>query len=259
MTVSTTPADRLTTALRAPKHRGCPALMPYLTSGYPTMEGFAALVESVSEVADAMEIGVPFTDPMADGVTIQGSSRVALENGVSLKWILETLRGVEAKAPMVLMSYLNPLLRYGLEEVVRDAADAGVSGFIVPDLPFEECDMLRDPADDAGLGLVQLVTPVTPRERIAMLCESSRGFVYAVTKTGVTGGKVDSAPVTAFLDGVREVSPLPVCAGFGIRSAAQIKELAGHADGAIIGSAFIEALGRGEQGADWLEGLVQPR
>ena len=92
-----------------------------------------------------------------------------------------------------------------------------------------------------------------------MLCESSRGFVYAVTKTGVTGGKVDSAPVTAFLDGVREVSPLPVCAGFGIRSAAQIKELAGHADGAIIGSAFIEALGRGEQGADWLEGLVQPR
>ena len=113
MTVSTTPADRLTTALRAPKHRGCPALMPYLTSGYPTMEGFAALVESVSEVADAMEIGVPFTDPMADGVTIQGSSRVALENGVSLKWILETLRGVEAKAPMVLMSYLNPLLVLG--------------------------------------------------------------------------------------------------------------------------------------------------
>ncbi|TNE86827.1 MAG: tryptophan synthase subunit alpha [Deltaproteobacteria bacterium] len=251
-----TAADTLTAALRSPKHAPAPALMPYLTSGYPTMEGFASLVESVSEVADAMEIGVPFTDPMADGVTIQGSSHVALKNGVSLKWILETLKGVDAKAPMVLMSYLNPLMRYGLERVVRDAADAGVSGFIVPDLPFEECDMLRDPADEAGLAVVQLVTPVTPADRLAMLCRESRGFVYAVTKTGVTGGQVDSAPVGEFLDGIRAVSPLPVCAGFGIRSATQIKELTGHADGAIVGSAFIEALGDGANGAEWLRGLV---
>lgn len=256
MNTAPTAADRLTAALRQPKHAPSPALMPYLTSGYPTMEGFASLVASVSEVADAMEIGVPFTDPMADGVTIQGSSHVALKNGVSLRWILETLRGVDAQAPMVLMSYLNPLLRYGLERVVRDAAEAGVSGFIVPDLPFEECAVLRDPADEAGLALVQLVTPVTPPERLAMLCRESRGFVYAVTKTGVTGGEVDSAPVTGFLDGIRAVSPLPVCAGFGIRSAMQIRELAGHADGAIVGSAFIEALGRGEDGASWLRGLI---
>jgi tryptophan synthase alpha chain len=249
-------SQQLTAALRTPKHAPSPALMPYLTSGYPTMEGFSALVESVSKVADAMEIGVPFTDPMADGVTIQGSSRIALENGVSLRWILETLRHTDSQAPMVLMSYLNPLLRYGLDEVVRDAADAGVSGFIVPDLPYEECDMLRQPADEAGLALVQLVTPVTPAERLAMLCGESRGFVYAVTKTGVTGGTVDSAPVGQFLDGVRAVSDLPVCAGFGIRGADQIAELTGHADGAIVGSAFIEALGRGEDGADWLAGLV---
>ena len=100
----TTAADRLSAALLAPKHAPAPALMPYLTSGYPTMEGFAQLVESVSEVADAMEIGVPFTDPMADGVTIQGSSHIALQNGVSLKWILQSLKSVDAKAPMVLMS-----------------------------------------------------------------------------------------------------------------------------------------------------------
>ncbi|MCO4745041.1 MAG: tryptophan synthase subunit alpha [Proteobacteria bacterium] len=250
-----TAADKLTAALRSPKKAGRPAIMPYLTSGYPTLDGFAELVESVSEVADAMEIGVPFTDPMADGVTIQHSSHIALKNGVSLKWILETLRGVDNKAPMVLMSYLNPLMRYGFEAVVRDAAEAGVSGFIVPDLPFEECSILRESADEAGLAVIQLVTPVTPPERLKMLTKESRGFVYAVTKTGVTGGKVGGGSVTEMLDRVRAVSPLPVCAGFGIRSAAQIDELTGHADGAIVGSAFIEALGRGEDGATWLRGL----
>lgn len=250
-----TAADKLTAALRSPKRPGRPAIMPYLTSGYPTLEGFTELVESVSEVADAMEIGVPFTDPMADGVTIQHSSHIALKNGVSLKWILKTLKGLDSKAPMVLMSYLNPLMKYGFAEVVRDAAEAGVSGFIVPDLPFEECAILRDHADAAGLAVIQLVTPITPADRLAMLTRESRGFVYAVTKTGVTGGEVKGGSVTAMLDRVRAVSPLPVCAGFGIRSAAQVTELTGHADGAIVGSAFIEALGRGEDGATWLRGL----
>jgi len=232
--------------------------MPYLTAGFPDRPGFSDLLRRVAGVADAVEIGVPFTDPMADGVSIQASSRAALENGVTLRWIVETLAGMEPRpdAPLLLMSYLNPLLAYGVPALVRDAAAAGVCGLIIPDLPWEECGPVRGEADAAGLALVQLVTPITPAERLATLAAASRGFVYAVTMTGVTGGEVLPAALRDYLARIRAVSPVPVCAGFGIRRPEQVARLTGLADGVIVGSALIDVLGRGEDPVAFLKALV---
>jgi tryptophan synthase alpha chain len=146
------------------------------------------------------------------------------------------------------MSHLNPLLAYGLERLPEAAVAAGVSGFIIPDLPYEESGELRVPLDRAGLALVQMVTPVTPPARLAKLCGDARGFVYAVTMTGTTGRSV-AVPdeVLGYLDRVRAVSTVPVCAGFGIRAREQVRRLAGHVDGVIVGSALVEVI---EQGGD---------
>lgn len=169
--------DSISTAIRNRRATGQPALIAYVTAGFPRRETFLQQLDAVANAADVVEIGVPFTDPMADGTTIQRSSRVALEQGVSLRWILQELTRAEIKpkAPLLLMSYLNPLLAYGLDKLPEDAARAGISGFIVPDLPFEECDDLRHALDARGLALVQFVTPVTPAGRMQMLCDGSGG------------------------------------------------------------------------------------
>jgi tryptophan synthase alpha chain len=154
------------------------------------------------------------------------------------------------------MSYLNPLLAYGLERLPEDAARAGVAGFIVPDLPFEECAEVRDALAARGLALVQFVTPVTPTERIQMLSAASSGFIYAVTMTGTTGKNVAVPPeVLEYFARVKRVSPLPVCAGFGIRSREQIALLAPHVDGVIVGSALVEVLERGDDAGEFLRSL----
>jgi tryptophan synthase alpha chain len=250
--------DTISTAIRKARDTGRPAIVAYITAGFPTKETFAANLQAVAAAADVIEIGVPFSDPMADGTTIQRSSRVALSNGVSLTWILEFLVGftAEPKPPLLLMTYLNPLLSYGFEKLAIDSARAGVSGFIVPDLPFEEGEELRTALDKEGLALVQLVTPVTPDDRLAMLCKASQGFVYAVTMTGTTGKNV-AVPneVLAYMDRVRKVSPIPVCAGFGIRSNEQVKLMDKHIDGVVVGSALVEVLERGEDPAAFLRKL----
>lgn len=250
--------DLIAGAIRAARAEGRPALVAYVTAGFPRRETFAQLLNCVASAADLVEVGVPFTDPMADGTTIQRSSRVALEQGVSLKWILAQLRSLspKPKAPLLLMSYLNPLLAYGLEQLPQDAAAAGVAGFIVPDLPFEECDELRKALDAQGIALVQFVTPVTPAERVKMLSEASTGFVYAVTMTGTTGRNVAVPPdVLEYFTRVRQVSPVPVCAGFGIRSVEQVERLSPHVDGVIVGSALVEVIERGEDPAAFLRTL----
>jgi tryptophan synthase alpha chain len=246
-------------ALRAARNDNRLALAAFLTAGYPTPDGFAELARTVGGVADVIEIGVPFSDPMADGVTIQRASRAALERGVTLRWILETLRGMDEKprAPLVLMGYLNPFLAYGIDRLARDAAGAGVSGLIVPDLPLEESAAMRGALEEQGLALVQLVSPVTPLERLEKLCRASRGFVYAATVTGTTGGDAGfSSGVAEYLDRVRGVSTLPVLAGFGIHRAEQVRELAAHVDGVIVGSALIDALDRGKDPAAFLRQLM---
>jgi tryptophan synthase alpha chain len=252
-------ADRLESAIRSATSDGRLALAPFVTAGFPALDGFADLLQAVCAEADVVELGVPFSDPMADGITIQRSSRCALDAGVTLEWIFDLLRGGRWPVPLVLMSYLNPLVARGLQLFARDAVAAGVAGLIVPDLPYEESLALRDAFDDAGLALVQLVTPVTPTPRLKTLCEASRGFVYAVTMTGTTGGSVDRGrSTTEYLTRVREHAPVPVLAGFGIRDAAQLRSLAGHADGAIVGSALIEALERGDDPAEFLRSLRNP-
>lgn len=235
-----------------------PALIAFLTAGYPTADSFLDVLSQVEAAADAVEIGVPFTDPMADGVTIQRSSHAAIENGVSLRWILDRLAGrsAPAAAPLLLMSYLNPLLAFGYERLAARAREAGVSGFIVPDLPFEESAPFRACLEPEGLALVQLVTPATPAERLTKLCGQSQGFVYAVTRTGISGGEVDlPAELTDYLRTVTKQSRVPVCAGFGVRSREQVQRIARHADGVVVGSALVEVLERGDSPGEFLTGL----
>lgn len=249
------PRDRLASVLRE-AHK--PAIVAFMTAGYPEPVGFLATLAEVASAADAVEIGVPFTDPMADGVTIQRSSQAALSKGVSLGWIFEQLasRDFELGAPVLLMSYMNPLLAFGLEALARRAAEVGVSGFIVPDLPFEESGPLRAALNVHGLALVQLVTPATPPERLTMLCGRSQGFVYAVTRTGITGGAGQlRGELAEYLAAVSAASSLPVCAGFGVRDRQQVTTIGQYADGVIVGSALIEALERGEGPAAFLAQL----
>lgn len=256
-----TGAERIERAIRARAERDEPALVAFLTAGYPARELFREHLAAVASSADVVEIGVPFTDPMADGVTIQRAAHAALKSGVTLSWILSELERDGARAtPILLMSYLNPLLAYGLERLAGSAARAGVAGFIVPDLPYEECAGLRSALDARGLALVQMVTPVTPPARLERLCQASGGFVYAVTMTGTTGSKVAIPDeVVRYLDRVRCASTVPVCAGFGIRGADQIERLRRHADGVIVGSALVEVLERGEDPAAFLRSLRPAR
>lgn len=253
----TKPRDTVTEAIRRAVREGRPAVVGFMTAGFPDRAGFRNRLAAIGEAADVVEIGVPFSDPMADGMTIQRASQAALKDGFTLPWLLGELGEMQRPAsPLLLMSYLNPLLAYGLERLPGAAARAGVSGFIIPDLPYEESAPVRESLDAEGLALVQMVTPVTPPERLGMLCRASQGFVYAVTMTGTTGRNV-AVPdqVLDYMDRVRAVSPVPVCAGFGIRSAAQVARMSGHVDGVVVGSALVEVLERGEDPAAFLRQL----
>lgn len=252
------PHEAITAAIEAAGSVGRTALIPFITAGYPEPANFLDTLRAVAGAGDVVEIGVPFSDPMADGMTIQRSSYVAIEKGVTLKWIfaqLESIKG-EVKTPIVFMSYLNPLLAYGFDALAKRAIETGVCGFIVPDLPYEESGELRHALDARGLGLVQLVTPATPPGRLEMLARESRGFLYAVTITGITGGDSGLPPDLArYLDAVSEISALPVCAGFGIRAAEHVASVGRHAAGAIVGSALVEVLEKGEDPAEFLKNL----
>jgi tryptophan synthase alpha chain len=254
------PREHISATIRTAAARGEPALIAYLTAGFPAREYFREHLRALALASDVIEVGVPFTDPMADGVTIQRASLAALAQGVSLRWILEELTALrEIGPPLLLMSYLNPLLAFGVERLAASAADAGVSGFIVPDLPLDESSELRAALDERQIALVQMVTPVTEPRRLAQLCAGSQGFVYAVTMTGTTGRNV-AVPeeVVRYLERVRAAAPLPVCAGFGIRSREQVERLRAHVDGVVVGSALVEVLERGDDPRVFLRGL-RPR
>jgi tryptophan synthase alpha chain len=252
------PRDSITAAINSSVARGRPALVGYLTAGFPTRRQFLENLAQVAGSCDVVEIGVPFSDPMADGTTIQRASFAALAEGVNLPWIIEQIKSMQPRTatPILLMSYLNPLLAYGWQSLPRDAAAAGISGFIVPDLPYEESAEVSHALDRDGLALVQMVTPVTPPERLAMLCRAAKGFVYAVTMTGTTGKAVEVPDdVLRYMDRVKHCSAVPVCAGFGIRSRAQVARLAPHVDGVVVGSALVEVLERGADVKAFLESL----
>ncbi|HYJ42152.1 MAG TPA: tryptophan synthase subunit alpha [Steroidobacteraceae bacterium] len=254
-----TPSERISAAIR--EARGGTAIVAFVTAGYPLREKFREHLTQVGSEADVVEIGVPFTDPMADGMTIQRSSREALRQGFSLRWLLDELQAMQGdgllpRAPLILMSYLNPLLAFGFDQLASAAVKAGVCGFIIPDLPYDEGEDLRAALAPHGLAIVQMVTPVTQPERLKKLCAATQGFVYAVTMTGTTG-RTASVPgeVTHYLDLVTAASKLPVCAGFGIRSQQQVEQLRGHVAGVIVGSALVEVLENGQDPAAFLRSL----
>ncbi len=261
-----TGADRITGAVRRANAAGRPAIAAFLTGGFPSRAEFPGFLASAAGEADLVEVGVPFSDPMADGLTIQRSSREALAHGTTLPWILETVarhaRTVSdageddhEEAPVLLMSYLNPVMAHGFERFAKDSERAGVAGLIVPDLPLEESRELGSILDARGIALVQLVTPATPPRRLERVCEASRGFVYAVTMKGTTGTSVDAGSASGYLERVREASSLPVLAGFGVRSALDVASLGQFADGVIVGSALVEAIERGSDPAAFVRGL----
>jgi tryptophan synthase alpha chain len=248
--------EHITSVTSAIEVAGGKAICAYLTAGYPGLDSFPEILTSVAASADVVEVGVPFTDPMADGQTIQQASHQALVNGVNLDYIFNTLDDADLDAPHLLMGYYNPFLAYGLDRLVDRMSQAGTSGLIVPDLPLEESAELTVLLEARGRGLVQLVAPTTPAERLARLAEASRGFVYAVTTKGTTGRTTRfDAEVLAYLDRVKSASSLPVLAGFGVRERAQVEALAGHVDGVVVGSALIDAIDREEDPATFLDGL----
>ena len=250
--------ERITKAINAANEAGRTALVPFITAGYPAPDSFVDTLKKVAAAGDVVEVGIPFSDPMADGMTIQRSSFEALRQGVNLAWIFEQIEAAkdEIEAPLVMMSYLNPLLAFGYEKLAKRAKETGVCAFIVPDLPYEESEALREALEAEGLGVIQLVTPASGDERLKKLGDASRGFVYAVTITGITGGDAGLPDDLAeYLDKVSELSPLPVCAGFGIRAADDVANVGKHAAGAIVGSALVEVLEKGDDPTSFLDSL----
>jgi tryptophan synthase alpha chain len=229
------------------------ALMPYLMVGFPERESTLELVPALEQAgADMFELGIPFSDPLADGATIQRAGQQALANGVTLPFCLETVAALRARgvrAPLLLMGYYNPLLRYGLERACADLAAAGGDGWIVPDVPPEEAAELRQAASTHGLDLILFVAPTTTDERIAQVASLSSGFIYCVSLTGVTGQRDQLwGGLGDFLGRVRRHTDLPLVVGFGIGSAAQVAQVGTMADGAIVGSALINRIEGAEAG-----------
>ncbi len=224
------------------------ALMPYLTLGYPTPETSPALVKAiVAAGADLLELGMPFSDPLADGPTIQRATHVALQQGMTVARCLDmifNLRSQEVTTPILLMGYYNPILAYGAEAFCRACCQVGVDGLIVPDLPPEEGETLEEACRRHGLALVYLLAPTSTPDRVRLVTERSRGFVYLVSVTGITGAR-DALPpdLAAFVGRVRAVTDKPLAVGFGISKPGQAAQVARLADGVIVGSAIVRLAG----------------
>jgi tryptophan synthase alpha chain len=228
-----------------------PAFMPYFPLGYPTPETSLAVIEALARGgADLIEVGVPFSDPLADGPVIQKATQVALQQGMTVARALEAVAALRARGvsvPLVLMGYYNPLLAYGLPRLAAAAAQAGADGFIVPDLPPEEAAEMEAALaqQGGGLPLIRMVAPTTPPERAARVVQGARGFIYLVSVTGVTGARSQLPPGLAeFIARIRaHGTQVPLCVGFGIATPEQGRAVGQLADGIIVGSACVKAIG----------------
>ena len=238
---------RLADAFARRDPQGLPGLIPYVTAGFPRRDDTAALLAAAERAGClAAEVGLPFSDPLADGPTIQRTSQRALENGMTVNRALDQVGAARAQGvalPLALMTYVNPVMSYGLERFAHDAAGAGADAIIVPDLPLEEAGQLRAAADSAGLALILLVAPTTPDARLAAACRHASGFVYCVSVTGTTGARTDiSEEAMDLLRRVRNVSDLPRALGFGLSRHEHMLALRGHAEAAVVGSALLTAV-----------------
>ena len=232
------------------------AFIPYLMAGDPDMETTQLLLRSMAQAgADAIELGIPYGDPLADGPTIAAAGVRALANGTSIASVLEAVRATRTPdaPPVILFTYFNPIYRYGVERFAREAAQAGAYGVIVPDVALEEGEALRAALQREGLVMPLLVAPSTPRDRAARIAEASGGFVYVVSRLGVTGAGAapDFRPLRAQIAMLREVTQKPLAVGFGISTPEHVRAVRGDVDGVIVGSAIIDAYAgsRGEEAA----------
>lgn len=224
-------------------------LAAYLTAGYPALDSTPGLVRALEQGgADFIELGVPFSDPLADGATIQRASFRALENGVTLDYCLAVARDLRQEglqAPVIFMGYYNPFYQYGLERLVGACREAGVDGLIIPDLPPEEALDLAGLCRGASLDIIFMLAPTSTEERIARVCQTASGFVYCVSLTGVTGARSRLSPALApFLARVRQHTRLPLAVGFGISTREHVQEVSRLAEAAVVGSALIDLIDR---------------
>lgn len=246
--------NRIEERMKQLQEKGEKAFITYITAGLPDMEGMKEIIRANERAGcDVLELGIPFSDPVADGPVIQAASYKAICQGVHLKGVLKevaALRAEGSKIPIVFMMYYNTILHYGIDKFVTSCKNAGVDGLIIPDLPYEEQGELKEALEQAEQSdadgsvpiLIQLVSPVSA-QRIPMLLEHARGFVYCVSSMGVTGQAADfHKEVISYLRSVKEVSPIPVMMGFGIRTAEDVKPMKDIIDGAVVGSHFIRLM-----------------
>lgn len=240
------------------KARGEIALIPYVTAGYPTLPASLEFIDQAAAAgADAIEVGLPFSDPVADGPTIQLASHQALTAGFKTRGFLEALAARPARVPLILMTYLNPLLALGPDAFPTLRA-AGISAVVVPDLPEEEAASMSAEAARAGIDLVLLVAPTSTDERLRRIGAASRGFVYVVGVVGTTGSRRAADPaLPRILDRARGATTLPLVAGFGLSDPSHLHAIAAHADGAIVGSRLVEAIRLGEDFAALIRSFKQ--
>ncbi len=237
--------DSLFSRLRRKKKK---ALIAYVTAGFPSLKILPKLVTALAEQGvDLVEIGIPFSDPLADGPTIQAASSEALRRGVTMDQVFEQVRRIRSKVdglPIVFMSYYNPVFHYGIRSFCRKAAVLGVDGLIVPDLPPEESRDLSHEAGKSGIALIFLASPTSSPDRLRRIAQVSRGFIYCVSLTGVTGARDGLTVNFKIVEQLKRITKKPVCVGFGISTAGQAAGYARRADGVIIGSALINAMRR---------------
>jgi tryptophan synthase alpha chain len=249
--------SRIASVFTKPNHT---ALIPYVTVGYPSVAATLEVVPPLAESGcDIVELGIPFSDPVADGVTIQKASFHALQNGVTPKVCLEVAKELSQKIeiPLVFMSYFNPIFNYGLEAFCSACAKSGVDGLIIPDLPPEEGSELEHITQNHNLDVIYLLAPTSTEERIQLVAEKSRVFIYLVSVTGVTGAR-ESLPsdLENFVFRVRKVANQPLCVGFGISTSQQAKQIAGIANGVIVGSRIIQLMESKEEPLNLVRGFA---
>ncbi len=236
----------LAAAFAGLRGRGRTALIPYLTAGFPDVRASQEALRAADEIADIVEVGVPFSDPLADGPTIQRSTFQALGQGMTLAGTLELIARCGLRRPVVIFSYLNPILRYGCDRFLRDAGEAGIAGLLLTDLPAGSDPEVERAVRDSPLDLIRLIAPTTRPERLRAAVADAGGFVYLVARLGVTGASdALAAGLRDSVARVREATPLPIAVGFGISSPEQAAAVGRLADGVVVGSALVDTLGTG--------------
>jgi len=239
----------ISSVFKKPGHK---ALIAYIMAGYPSTESTLKTIQLLEKSgADIIEIGIPFSDPLADGATIQNAAFHALNNGITVKKCMEITRSLKGKTniPLVFMTYYNPILNFGVKEFCKECAASNISGLIIPDLPPDEAAELEQAAVKSGLDLIFLVTPNTLPDRIKLIAEKSHGFIYMVSVTGITGARKDlPSYLASFVKRIRKITDKPLCIGFGISTAEQAASAASLADGVIMGSKIVQLMGQSSSG-----------